>query len=333
MKRIIQVSGSLIFLTIAVLIANRVFSTPLNKPVVKSETKNLHLNLLFDIPLRKGSVLSDTSEENAEYPDDIQYANNKLYILSGNERKIITYDLLSKKLSELSKVNNRISTKSEKEEPQFIRLAGNFIIVGFGSKVYVFNRSGELQKKISADESYRFLSSCKSNLLIWNSKNIQMVSLDQGFKVTNLTTPLKFTYFDTYIVSNGCDIFSEKKACLTNVSSGNARIRVESIPDINYSQYPQLHPENTSLICVTPTYYIFYAWVDGRRLFLVNRQNKFQQSALLDLDIGNGALTWVTDKSEGLRVACDGDNSLYMMVMKRDEAGKRILVYQLNLKE
>ena len=303
----------------------------------KSPKKDGKVKELFSIVLKKGNVLSDTTIENVEYPSDFQYYDGKLYILSGDERKVVVYDLKDKRLKEFEQINNTLKILHERDaamsDPTYIRIIDGFIIIDCNNKVFIFDKGGKLLKKLTFKSNIQFITAEGDNLYIWTFPKCIIVRLANKFQLEKINAIKELIYTpEDDMIADACDIYTDRKGFRIVKLGDSLVMKLVEAKQIKLDDYPEVKKENVSLNCVTPSYYVWYSWVIGPEFFIINRNNGATTKIPLSINITKGYLSEEEGgPSTGFKITNNGDDALYMMVMKRENKQKRIIIYELDL--
>jgi hypothetical protein len=294
-----------------------------------------NLTTLFTIPINQQSVLKVERENNAEFPEDIQFFEDKLYILSGEEKKVIVYNLFEKKVTDLEKISRRLQQENDEDTPNrpiYLRIVDRHFVIAYDFKVLFFDMDGTFVKKIVLDNALHFITFRATFIFLWFDNNVSAIDLSNKYE-TNII-PLNDNKIDytSFFVSYQSEMVSETQACNVNSSQGKFSIVLRKPNSIEFSKYPNLNLENSSVNCVTEKNYIWYPWPIGNQIFLIDKQFGTFHVVTFDENIAKGCLTYPEDRSSGLRMINNGEANLYMMVMKKERGSKRIIVYDLSIK-
>jgi len=303
----------------------------------KKQKKDSKVKELFSIVLKKNNALSDTTEDNVEYPSDIQYFDHKIYILSGHERKVVIYDLKSDNLTEFEGINKTLKSMyahdNKSSEPEFIRILNKYIIIDCNDKVLIFDKDGELIKKLIFQHNIQYITAEGNKLYIWSYNEITKVNLDDKFQFEKIKTSIDLPYVaDDDLVAFGGDLFDEFKGLIIVSSQDSATLKTIDTKQINYVEYPEIMKRNVSLNCVTPLYYVWYSWIIGPEFFIINKNSGATNKIPLPINITQDYLSEEEGGgSRGFKITNNADQFLYIMVMKRENRQKKIIVYELDL--
>src|SRR6185437_7454389 len=246
----------------------------------KQSPEKAKLDMIFSFTIKQGNSLADTSDRNAEYPSDIQFFDDNLYILSGYEKKIITYNTIQKQFHGLDRINKVLSSKNEDGSPIFIRVTPNCIVVGYDFKIYIFSQDGDLLKKISRKSHIEFLTVSDKNLFVWSRDAVNAISLTGDFQERLVKNVNEDIDYDQYLLSDNCDMVSQKQICMIESPNDNPKIVLKSqITDTS------VDVESSELISANHKDNIWYDWKRGRQIALISRNDGSKKNIMINQNI------------------------------------------------
>lgn len=304
--------------------------------VIDKKDKAAHsvgIKKVVEFRIEKGSFLELTDKDNWEYPADFQTHNNRLYILSGLEKKIISYDLNEKHFFNYENIHRKLIQEKNKNDttivssPLFLRIVNSNIILGYDFHIFVFDSTEEFLYKYCCKEHIQYISSSEKNQLnIWFNDHVIKLNIDDTNVKRTINYNSHLVNLAEHITSNGNEIASRHMLSALNESS----VKTIILPYTPFNLIPELDESKFCLQAITNKYYIWYPFTKGSKIILVNRQTGAANMIELGLDITVDNLRTPEDLTGGLKMSING-NHLYLMVMVSEKSEKIIRVYSIDI--
>jgi hypothetical protein len=306
-----------------------------------SDTTNKHqraieqsnsLTLVYKIPIRKGSLLENTREDNWEFPKDFIVHNDSLYILSSEEKKIIGYSKISNEFfryTEIEKVLENEKYNDVSISPIYLQTISDFIIVGYDYRILIFSKVNQnFLYRIVANKSINKITVSNSELFVWFDNFVEIYRLQtKGYKNTlRIPYPENEISFSDIVIS-----FTENIATQTSYYSFVENILLkEDIKLFPYNTFPDYNKESFTLNCITSKFLVWYPWSIDSTLILINKESGETHTINIGFQLSKNNLFYEEDRENGLKMISD-EKYIYFLIMNYENNCKILKVYQLDL--
>ena len=287
------------------------------------------LSLVFELPIKEGSLLSQKREDNWDYPKDFIEKDGKLFILSGEEKKIICFDTNLKQFIKYDKINTILLNEKENNSisvPLYIRITNDYIIVVYDFKLLVFSINQVLLYKIKYQTAINYLTVRGNSINIWCKMFVDQLNLEKMNYVEKMKIQFsssKIDYTDI-IVSDSDRIATQNK--IFEIDGDNL---VETpIKFKPYDIFPLLNKESFSMNCISSQFYVWYPWKIGSKLVLINKKSGINKIIDFGTILTKNNLSYEEDKEGGLKMTTNGIN-IYILIMTFEKGEKKLKVFNL----
>jgi len=288
--------------------------------------------LVFEIPIRKGSLLENSREDNWEFPKDLIVHNDSLYILSSEEKRIIGYSKINNEFFryiEIEKVLDKERYIDVSICPIYLNIISNFIIVGYDYRILVFSKKTQsFLYSINTSMAINKITFSKSEMFLWLDGFVEVYSLHNNSYeiISRISYPDNDLGFSEIIVS-----FKENIATQTSYYyfSRNNLIK-EDILSLPHDIFPTCNKESFSLNCITSKFFVWYPWSLDSSLILINKESGKINKINIGFPLTKNNLSYEEDRENGLKIVSD-DKYIYFLIMNLENDCKMLKMYQFDL--
>jgi hypothetical protein len=262
--------------------------------------------LVATLPIERGSLLNKTSSDNWEIPDQIYLKDSQIFILSGYEKKLISYSIGLKEFKDETGINNIIS-KDSIHSPVKIIVTDKNILVGYDFKIEVFNKERVYVCTIPFNsQCLGITDAMNSKFNIWFSDSVVTYQGEDSVIQRLSFIPAAIDQVDYSV-------------CFQNTMStefyryevGNNSIKQKpiSIPHSKSAGFP--NHDNATLLFINNTNYVWLISSKTSDFLLVENGTGTCDSINLSGIFTQQPLSFVEDRFYGIRTT--GDNGVLIL--------------------